>query len=113
MELSDKYIEELKNTKEFIRLLELKKIIDEKYKLLIVSLRTKESYYLESLEKDYLDNKKALNEYMEVKSKLYSKEEVKEYLTLEKKISKIITDDFNDIKKSISNKFNIDKIINI
>lgn len=113
MDLATKYIEELKETNEFKRLLELKKIIDDKYKLLIVSLRTKESYYLESLDKEYLDKNKCLIEYKEAKAKLYSKEEVKEYLSLEKKISNMISSDFNEIKESISNKFELDKIINI
>ena len=113
MELANKYIEELKSTTEFKRLLELKKIIDDKYKLLIVSLRTKESYYLESLDKEYLDKDKCLNEYKEAKAKLYSKEEVKEYLLLERQISNMISNDFNEIKESISNKFVLDKIIKL
>ena len=113
-ELIDLYIDELKEKEEFKRLLELKVIIEKKYSNLIISLKTKEAFYLEAIDKEgHYDLAKVKQDFINAKTNLYSKEEVKEYFELERKINKIMENDFNDIKKSISNKFSINNTITI
>ena len=103
MDLAIKYFDELKNTKEFKRLLELKKIIDEKYIKEIISFKTKESLYLESKDNKYYPDKDKIKlDYMNAKTNLYNKEEVREYLLLQEKLNDILDNDFKEIKKSIS-----------
>lgn len=103
MDLAIKYFDELKNTKEFKRLLELKKIIDEKYIKEIISFKTKESLYLESKDNKYYPDKDKIKlDYMNAKANLYNKEEVREYLLLQEKLNDILDNDFKEIKKSIS-----------
>lgn len=105
-DLEDKYINELKDNEDFKRLLELKKIIDDKYSKEILEFKTKESKYQEIEEySKYIDTNKIKEEFIEAKKVLYSKEEVREYFILEQKINKLLNDDFNEIKESISNKF--------
>lgn len=105
--LIDNYIDLISDTNEFKRLLELKKIIDTKYPKEIIAFKTAESKYNEALDygKYYpgIDNlRRSLSE---KKTILYNKEEVKEYLELERKLDKMLNDDLNELKKSISNKF--------
>ena len=104
--LIDSYLEELYNKPEFIRIIELKKLIDEKYKKEIISLKTKESLYLDSLRYSNNDNK-LKEDYNNAKIKLYSMPEVKEYLKCELIINECLDNDLNDIKKEISNKFRL------
>ena len=105
-DLALKYVDDIKNTKEFIRLIELKNIINKKYALLIISFKTKEAEYLEAKDRPEIFNleerKKA---FIDAKAKLYSKDEVKEYFVLESKINVILENDMNELKESISNKF--------
>ena len=103
MELAEKYFNELKETKEFKRLLELKKIIDDKYVKEINSFNRAKELYLESNNNKYYPNKDEIkNQYLEAKIKLFNKEEVKEYLDIQAKLDDILDKDFDDIKKSIS-----------
>ena len=105
-ELAKDYVNKIEELEEFKRLLELKRIIDKKYALLIISFKTKEAAFLEAKERpDIFNLDEAKKNFVEAKSKLYSKEEVKEYFILERKINKTLEDDMNDLKKSISNKF--------
>ena len=104
MTLEEKYINELYSLKEFRRLLELKDIINNKYKKEIISFKTNESMYNEAKLKGYL-TEDITNSFIRAKTNLYQMEEVKEYFKLESFINKKLKDDFNDIKKSISNKF--------
>ena len=106
-ELIDKYADELFNTPDFKRLMELKKIIDTSYSSLIISFKTAESKYedmkqygsyapgLDRLKKDFIN----------AKANLYSKPEVVEYFDLERKIQAMLNNDINEIKESVSNKF--------
>lgn len=105
-DLANDYVNNILETDEAKRLLELKKIIDTKYASLIINLKTKESLYNESLEYGdyYKDKQKIKNDFIEAKAKLYSKEEVKQYFDLERKLNKMINDDLNALKESISNK---------
>lgn len=99
----DEYIEELINNPDFIKLKELKKLIDSKYKNEIIAFKTAESLYIEATK--YGKNHPNLHEYqinfMKAKSKLYSLNEVKEYLALERKIGNDINDDIKKLKDSI------------
>ena len=103
MEYSEKYFIELKDTSDFKRLLELKKIIDNKYKKEINVFNRAKELYLESNNNKYYPNKEKIKkEYLESKTNLYNKEEVKEYLAIQAKLDEILKNDFEDIKKSIS-----------
>jgi hypothetical protein len=113
-EFVELYTNELKDSSDFKRLLELKRIIDKKYSNLIISLKTKEAIYLDSIDKpNHYDIDKVKKEFMEAKTNLYSKEEVKEYFSLERKINNMLEMDLNDIKESISNKFTKNNIVTI
>lgn len=107
-ELVDKYIDELSNDKDFIRLLELKKIIDDKYKKEILIFKTCEEKYIDSEKyQQYIDISGVRKELSVAKANLYSKEEVKEYFDIERKIQNKINEDIDKIKSSISNKFTL------
>jgi hypothetical protein len=103
MEYSEKYFNELKDTSDFKRLLELKKIIDDKYMKEINNFKRIEELYLESKNNKYYPDKDGIrNKYLNAKKELYNKEEVKEYLAIQSKLDEILKNDFEDIKKSIS-----------
>ena len=109
-DLIDKYIEEVISSNEYKRLLELKNIIDDKYKIEILNFKTDEDKYQEALKyPKYYDIELLQKNLSNSKSILYNKEEVKEYIELENKIQKKLDDDFNKIKGSISNKFSLKK----
>lgn len=105
--LVDEYFNELINDDSFKELLELKKIINDKYQKLIVSFKTNESIYNEAKEKNYLTNEIRDN-FKNSKINLYSKEEVKRYFELERIINLKLKNDFNEIKENISNKLTKD-----
>ena len=103
MDLSLDYFNELKNLPEFKRLIELKQIIDTKYKNEIIAFKTKESLYLESLKNDYyLGKDKIKKDFILAKSNLYKKEEVKEYFDIQNKLDLILKNDFKDIRENMS-----------
>lgn len=103
----DNYVDLVKNTPEFIELLELKKSIDKNYRKEIVSFKTKEAMYLEAKERsEYYSNIDELQKsFVEAKSRLYSHPEVKRYFELERIIQEMLDSDMNELKCSISNKF--------
>ena len=114
-ELIDEYINEIKNSDDFKKLIELKKLIDSKYQSLIMSFNVKRDNYFEA-EKNknyYQDFDLIKKEYIDIKTQLFSKEEVKEYINLENKINNRLDEDFNMVKESISSKFGKSKRINI
>lgn len=105
-DLIDKYVNDFSNSEDFKKLKELKKLIDDKYKKEILLFKTALDKYQEALKyPDYYDMKKIRNDLSKAKSNLYSKEDVIEYLKLENSLQVTLDNDFNDIKKSISNKF--------
>ena len=114
-DLIDEYINEIKNSDDFKKLLELKKLIDDKYQSLIMSFNVIKDNYFKALEnkKYYKDFNLIEKEYQDVKTSLYSKEEVKEYIKLENIINNQLIRDINKIKESISTKFGKSKIIDI
>jgi cell fate (sporulation/competence/biofilm development) regulator YlbF (YheA/YmcA/DUF963 family) len=113
--MEDKYVSIIVNTEEFKRLKELKKIIDEKYAKEIVSFKRSEANYLEASEhKEFYPNfDEIVRKLSEAKSILYNKEEVKEYLLLERTIQEMLTNDFNELKQSISSKLGTNKSLKI
>ena len=102
-QLAFDYVNELADNEEFKRLLELKKIIDDKYSKEIVAFKTAESNYLEAKKYgEYYPNLKEFqNTFSEKKKELYSKEEVKEYLRLEREINESINNDIKDLKELV------------
>ena len=113
--MEDKYVNIIVNTEEFKRLKELKKIIDQKYSKEIVNFKRCEANYLEALEhKEYYSNfDEIVKKLSETKSILYNKLEVKEYLALERTIQEMLTNDFNELKQSISSKLGTNKTLKI
>lgn len=113
--MESKYVDIIINTDEFKRLKELKKIIDQKYAKEIVVFKRCEANYLEaSQHKEYYPNfNEIVKKLSEAKSVLYNKEEVKEYLLLERTIQEMLTNDFNELKQSISSKLGTNKTLKI
>lgn len=107
--LIDNYINEILNDDNMQELLKLKKIIDCKYKDLIIRFKNKEAKYLEAkpMASFYPNFISLQNEFKEAKSDLYSKKEVINYFKLEKSLQAKIDDDINELKISISNKFSL------
>ena len=107
-EAVNNYINEILELPDFKRLVELKKIIDEKYAKEIVAFKTNEEKYNEAMKYPSNYNVDSIRDsFIKAKANLYSKEEVKEYFTLENKIQGLLNSDFNRIKDSI---LNTDKI---
>lgn len=113
MNLVSEYLQKFKEEPDFQRLLELKRIIDQKYKGLIINLKNKEAKYLEAKEHPdyYPDFLKLQENFVQAKTSLYSKSEVQEYFQMERKLQDCLNEDFNELKEAISNKFNLNKII--
>ena len=105
-DLVKEYIDEIENSDDFKRLLELKDIINKEYAPLIISFKMKEAEYIEAKERpEIFDLNQKQKEFSIAKANLYSKECVKEYFMLEEKINKNINKDLDELKDLISNKF--------
>ncbi len=78
-DLADLYADQLIHSSDFMRLLELKELIKKELSNKIIAFKTAEAKY------------------------------VKEYIQLERKIQSSLNADFNDLKKSISNKFKLNQ----
>jgi hypothetical protein len=105
-DLVKEYIDEIENSDDFKRLLELKDIINKEYAPLIISFKMKEAEYMEAKERpEIFDLNQKQKEFSIAKANLYSKEYVKEYFMLEEKINKNINKDLDELKDLISNKF--------
>ncbi len=103
--LIDSYVEELSSDDDVKRLVELKKIIDDKYKKEILLFKTQNDKYEEALKyPEYYDMSKIRGDLSKAKKELYSKDEVVEYIKLESAIQEKLDKDFSDIKRSISSK---------
>ena len=109
--LIDKYCDELFSDEDFLRLMELKKIINDKYSKEIITFKTNEAKYLEL--KSYGSYAIGLDEakerFIRSKANLYKLEEVREYFKIEAKIQSRLDSDINSIKEVISNKFKKNK----
>jgi hypothetical protein len=105
-DLVKEYIDEIENSDDFKRLLELKDLINKEYAPLIISFKMKEAEYMEAKERpEIFDLNQKQKEFSIAKANLYSKEYVKEYFMLEEKINKNINKDLDELKDLISNKF--------
>ena len=110
----DDYVNEITDNDDFKKLIELKKIIDSKYKNDIIALKTAESKYLEASNygKYYPNLEELRRDFSNKKKELYSKEEVREYFDLERKINELINNDINELKGIVlDNKYNNKKCI--
>lgn len=109
----DNLISEIITSNDFIRLKELKKAIDEKYKKEIWSFKQAQSIYNDALpnKKYYKDFDKISLNLSNAKNILYSMPEVVEYKMLEEKINKMLINLSNDMTDVMSNKFKKKKII--
>lgn len=105
--LVENYVERITSTNEYKKLIELKKIINQKYKMQIIAFKNKEALYLEAKKniEYYNDFELIKKSFIDAKKNLYSKEEVKEYFTYERLIQNMLDEDMNDLKRSISDSF--------
>lgn len=109
----DNLIDEIVGSADFIRLKELKKIIDESYQKEILAFKRAESIYNEAYpnRKYYKDFDKLSANFSNAKAILYSKPEVKEYKALEGRLNSMLISLSNDIAVTMSNKFKKKRII--
>lgn len=109
----DNYINEFTSSPSFIRMLELKKIINEKYIIELGNFNRYKNEYSEALKyKTYYPHFEELKTSLkESKEKLYNMKEVKEYIKLEKSLQIELEKLSNEMAQAISNKFKIKKII--
>lgn len=109
----DNLIDEIVSREEFQRLIELKRIIDEKYDSLIKVYKELSYKYEEALKYSnyYLGFEDLKSQLSNAKEQLYIKLEVKEYLALERQIQNELDEISNEIAKAMSNKFELKKII--
>ncbi len=104
-DLADLYADQLIHSSDFMRLLELKELIKKELSNKIIAFKTAEAKYgnYHPVLKEYQ------RKFTVAKTNLYSEAYVKEYIQLERKIQSSLNADFNDLKKSISNKFKLNQ----
>lgn len=112
-DLANDYVNQLMEEESWKELLKLKEEIERKYKNLILRMKSAEEKYNDAKRyKEYLSNFDEIQKnFKDAKQELYSKQEVKRYFELEREIQKMLHDDFNEIKSSISNKFSLNSTI--
>lgn len=112
-ELASKYADSIIEGNEFKRLKELQLEIKKTLSSRIMAFKTAEAKYLEA--KDYGKFHPNLKEYQEVfiqkKKSLYNEPLIIEYKKLERQIQSKLDCDLDDLKKGISNKFQLSKSI--
>lgn len=109
LELAEHYADEILESSDFKRLLELKKQIQEKCGQKVIAFKTAEAKYLEAKQYGnyHPDLKKYQLNFVEAKQKLYSDPLVSEYKELEQKLQNKLNQDLNTLKQDISNKFKL------
>ena len=112
-DLAEEYANSIIESDDFKRFLELKEEIKKTLGGKIIAFKTKEAKYVEakSYGNYHPDLKKYQEEFQKAKANLYNEPLMIEYKELELKIQGIINNDLNDLKSTISNKFNLDKLI--
>lgn len=100
-------IDEIKKDPDYLRLLEVKKLIDTKYIQEIKDFREANDKYSEAKNygKYHPDLKSRQLKLVETKTSLYSKEEVQEYFNLERLLNKELQSLTNDLTSTVSNKY--------
>ncbi|MCM1130959.1 MAG: YlbF family regulator [Roseburia sp.] len=108
-DLIDDYAIDIINSPDFQRLLECKEEIKKNLSGKIMAFKTAEAKYLEAKEygKYHPNLEEYKNRFIETKTTLFNDSLVKEYKELESKIQEKLTQDINDLKKSVSNKFKL------
>ena len=108
-DLADDYANDVINSPDFQRLLEIKEEIKKNLSGKIMAFKTAEAKYLEAKEygKYHPNLEEYKNRFVETKTKLFNESLVKEYKELESKIQDKLNQDINDLKKSVSNKFKL------
>ena len=108
-DLADDYANDVINSPDFQRLLEVKEEIKKTLSGKIMAFKTAEARYLEAKEygKYHPNLEEYKNKFIETKTKLFNESLVKEYKELESKIQNKLNHDINDLKKSVSNKFKL------
>lgn len=101
-------VDEIKSKNEYVRLLQLKKVIDND-PVIISFLEEFNKYKLKFEEvskygKHHPDLKKVQLELAEIKTKVFTNEIISEYKTLEKELQKILDDVSRQIAQSVSPK---------
>ena len=108
-DLAEEYADEVIDSPDFQRIIEIKELIKKNLSLKIIAFKTAEAKYLEA--KDYGKYHPNLEEYrlrfVEAKTKLFSEDLVQEYKALEMKIQERLNQDINELKQSVSNKFKL------
>lgn len=111
LELAEKYADTLIDSVEFQRMLQIKEQIKKTLSGKIMAFKTAEAKYLEAKEygKYHPDLEKYKKEFVEKKKSLYEEPLIQEYKALERSIQVKLDHDMDDLKQSISNKFNVSK----
>ncbi len=111
LELAEKYADTLIKSEEFQRMLQMKEQIKKTLSGKIMAFKTAEAKYLEAKEygKYHPDLMKYQKEFVEKKKSLYEEPLIQEYKALERSIQVKLDRDMDDLKQSISNKFNVSK----
>ena len=109
-DLAYAYADEVIQSKDFQRMLELKNLIKQTLSNKIIAFRTAEAKYLEVKQygKYHPDLEKYQHKFADAKKNLYSEALVQEYKKLEMKIQQRLNQDMNSLKQSVSNKYKLD-----
>lgn len=112
-DLAEKYADSIIESEDFKRYTALKEEIKRTLSGKIIAFKTKEAKYVEakSYGNYHPDLKKYQEEFQKAKANLYNEPLMIEYKELELKIQAIINNDLNELKSTISNKFNLEKVI--
>lgn len=109
LELAEKYADTLIESVDFQSMLQIKEQIKKTLSGKIVAFKTAEAKYLEAKEygKYHPDLEKYQKEFVEKKKSLYQEPLIQEYKELERRIQVKLDQDMDNLKQSISNKFNV------
>lgn len=98
--ITNDYLNYLNNDPDYLKLIELANIINNKYYYLINDFNIKKEY-LAKADNKYYDFDKLKEDYRLAKVKLYSKEEVQTYLEIRRKIENKINNDLKEIYEKV------------
>lgn len=112
-DLAQQYAQTIIDSDDFRELLVLKEHIKKELSLKIIAFKTAEAKYLDAKQygKYHPDLKKYQTLFLEKKKALYEEPMIMKYKSLERKIQYRLDTDFDDLKKSISNKYHLSKSI--
>lgn len=99
-EIINKYLNDLDNNLLFKKVIELNKLIKEKYFYLLSEYELSKSN-LEKANKYYSNYNDLKNKYQKAKTNLFSKEEVKEYFKIRNKLEDLINNDLKSVYEDV------------